>query len=214
MLCPYRLPRRQSSEAAARPLRRTPAPALAVVAIDPISVPRADRPGKPAPPAIHSDPARSCPRSPRALPAICLPVRSRTMPDVLRLALARALCRLAAVLLAVGAAAPAARGEAAKPGPKSPHPVIPGFERFFTSPKADVTAGGQLLLGELSCTSCHKADAAQEALAPRKPAPILDGVGARVRRSFLRKFLSDPHAVKPGTAMPELLAGLPERERS
>ncbi len=92
------------------------------------------------------------------------------------------------------------------------YPVVPGFERFFTDPKADPVRGGQLLLGELNCVSCHQPAATPSTLG-RKQAPVLDGVGSRVRRGFLRKFLSDPQAVKPGTTMPHLLAGLSEEQR-
>src|SRR5438105_1143757 len=90
-----------------------------------------------------------------------------------------------------------------------PHAAVPGFERFFADAKADAAAGGQLLLGELNCTSCHRADVAQAALFLPRQAPTLDGVGGRVKRSFLRRFLGDPHAVKPGTAMPDVFAGVP-----
>jgi mono/diheme cytochrome c family protein len=93
------------------------------------------------------------------------------------------------------------------------YPIIPGFERFYTVPAADKVQGGQLLLGELGCTSCHRADSIREALLLRKQAPVLDGVGSRLRHGFLEKFLRDPQAIKPGTAMPNLLVGLPEKER-
>jgi mono/diheme cytochrome c family protein len=89
------------------------------------------------------------------------------------------------------------------------HPVVPGFERFHTGEKADAARGGQLLLGELNCTSCHQtADAVS-----RKQAPILDNVSLRIRAGHLRKFLRDPQAVKPGTTMPNLFAHDPEREQ-
>ena len=32
-------------------------------------------------------------------------------------------------------------------------PIVPGFQRFFSDDKADKAQGGQLLLGELNCTS-------------------------------------------------------------
>ncbi len=88
------------------------------------------------------------------------------------------------------------------------HPIVPGFERFYTDAGADPIKGGRLLLGELNCTSCHQAEAAM----PRKQAPILDGVGSRLRRSYLRKFLRDPKAIKPGTTMPNLFAAAPKAE--
>ncbi len=94
-----------------------------------------------------------------------------------------------------------------------PAPVIPGFARFHAAGKPDDVEGGRLLLGELNCVSCHKPEPNQEAHLPRKNAPILDGVGGRVRRSYLRKFLTDPAGTKPGTTMPHVLAGMPESER-
>lgn len=92
-------------------------------------------------------------------------------------------------------------------------PVVPGFERFHRDAKTNAAAGGRLLLGELNCTSCHIADAALEKSLRKKQAPVLDGVGTRVSLDYLRKFLADPHAVKPGTTMPRLFAGLPDSER-
>jgi mono/diheme cytochrome c family protein len=55
--------------------------------------------------------------------------------------------------------------------------------------------------------SCHQA----EGMA-KKQAPILDGVASRVRVSHLRKYIADPQAVKPGTTMPALFAGDPDRD--
>ena len=90
------------------------------------------------------------------------------------------------------------------------HPVVPGFERFYTGEKADAGRGGQLLLGELNCVSCHQTT---ERSIARRQAPILDHVAARVRVGYLRKYLNDPQAVKPGGAMPNVFAADPEREQ-
>ncbi|MGH7170439.1 MAG: c-type cytochrome, partial [Gemmataceae bacterium] len=100
------------------------------------------------------------------------------------------------------------------------HPIVPGFERFHSG-GTEAVKGGRLLLGELNCISCHKPEGGQEAsgvasasrVLQRKQAPILDHVGARVRRSYLRKFLRDPKAIKPGTTMPNLFAAVPQAER-
>jgi mono/diheme cytochrome c family protein len=89
------------------------------------------------------------------------------------------------------------------------HPIVPGFERFYTGVKADAARGGQLLLVELNCVSCHQADTS---LAPRQ-APVLDFVATRTRIGYLRKFLRDPSGVKPGTTMPSLFAGDPARDQ-
>src|ERR1700722_469906 len=89
------------------------------------------------------------------------------------------------------------------------HPVVVGFERFYANAKGDAAHGGQLLLGELNCVSCHAAGAASA----HKQAPILDDVATRVRISYLRKFLTDPQTVKPGTTMPKVMADDPQREQ-
>jgi mono/diheme cytochrome c family protein len=86
-------------------------------------------------------------------------------------------------------------------------PIVPGFERFHSGPDADPAKGGALLLGELNCVSCHTADGRVG-----KPAPILDGIGARARVGHLRKYIADPHAVKPGTTMPALFADDPDKD--
>ncbi len=91
--------------------------------------------------------------------------------------------------------------------------MIPGFERFHAVSKTDLAAGGQLLLSELNCLSCHRwQDEKSLVPAPRK-APVLDGVAGRVKIGYLRKFLSDPHAVKAGALMPQMFAGLAEKEK-
>ncbi len=101
---------------------------------------------------------------------------------------------------------------AAGPGVASAPPVVPGFERFFAGPKADAARGGALLMGELGCVNCHRAEGPAAARLATKRGPVLDGVGSRVRRSFLRKFLTNPAAARPGTTMPQLLAGLSNQE--
>ncbi|WP_435018772.1 PA14 domain-containing protein [Tundrisphaera sp. TA3] len=92
-------------------------------------------------------------------------------------------------------------------------PVVAGYERFHTgsAPGPGPVAAGRLLLGELNCTSCHQGPGADAA--GRKQAPILDRVGSRVRVEHLRQFLAAPHATRPGTTMPDLVAGLPEPGR-
>ncbi len=92
-------------------------------------------------------------------------------------------------------------------------PRVIGFERFYAA-KGDAVAAGQLLLGELNCTSCHQADASLASVIQKKQAPVLDTVGTRVKPQYLLKFLADPQATKPGTTMPNVLAGVPEGERA
>ncbi|HEV3143877.1 MAG TPA: c-type cytochrome [Gemmataceae bacterium] len=83
------------------------------------------------------------------------------------------------------------------------HPIVAGFERMQAAEKQDAVASGQLLLSELNCTSCHQIT---DATIGRKQAPNLDNVGSRVHVAWLRKYLHDPQAAKPGTTMPNLFA--------
>lgn len=92
-------------------------------------------------------------------------------------------------------------------------PFLPGFERFHANTSAVPADGGRLLLGELNCTACHQAEGAQAAGILPKQSPVLDDVGKRVQPEFLLSFLANPHAVKPGTTMPDLMSGLPAAER-
>jgi fibro-slime domain-containing protein len=97
------------------------------------------------------------------------------------------------------------------------HAIVPGFDRFYSAKEtaeAELVRGGLLLLGELNCTSCHKTDdAATLAQISNKQAPLLGDVGARVSPEWIAKFLSDPQAIKAGSTMPHLLAGLKPEER-
>ncbi len=93
-------------------------------------------------------------------------------------------------------------------------PRVLGFDRAYAASDANRVSAGQLLLGELSCTSCHAAtgDAAKQI--ERKAAPVLDTLATRVKPEYLRLFLNDPQATKPGTTMPNVLAGKSEAERA
>jgi len=112
------------------------------------------------------------------------------------------LCKFAAVVL-TASALPVTSFAAA--------PRVIGYERVHGN-SGDALAAGNLLLGELNCTSCHAADASLATHVQKKQAPVLDTVGSRVRPEYLLKFLADPQATKPGTTMPHVLAQLPENE--
>src|SRR5262245_3930666 len=92
-------------------------------------------------------------------------------------------------------------------------PRVLGYERFYSNSEGDTVAAGELLLGELNCTSCHAADRSLSQRIDRKAAPVLDTVCTRVQPQYLLKFLSDPQTTKPGTTMPNVLAGVPDAER-
>lgn len=103
------------------------------------------------------------------------------------------------------------------------HPRVPGFERFYApaavpddedAPKLDPVTGGRLLLGELNCTSCHAVSGDVKNVISTKQAPILDDIGSRARIDWLREFVGKPHATKPGTTMPDVIASLPAGEQA
>lgn len=92
-------------------------------------------------------------------------------------------------------------------------PIVPTFHRFHGAGEEPV-AGGELLLGELNCTSCHAAEKSALSVINPKQAPILDTIGSRVRPEYFAKFLSNPLAAKPGTTMPDVFAGWSEADRA
>ncbi|MBI1373807.1 MAG: c-type cytochrome [Phycisphaera sp.] len=83
-------------------------------------------------------------------------------------------------------------------------PVVPGYEQLKASGKSDAVMRGELLISELNCLSCHTASDAVAARIGTKPAPDLSNAGARLTPQYLRKYLTDPHGVKPGATMPDI----------
>lgn len=106
----------------------------------------------------------------------------------------------AAAVVLVWAAAALPAGAAAADGAE---PVVPGFYRLRDEAK-DVNPAelGQLLIGELNCTLCHKADDAKRIEA--KGGPDLSSIGARATPGWIKAYVADPHAVKPGATMPDI----------
>jgi cytochrome c2 len=86
-------------------------------------------------------------------------------------------------------------------------PRIAGFERFFAQGEPNAL-GGHALISELGCTACHSHGESNS-----KQAPILDVVGNRIRPDHLLAFIREPHTTKPGSTMPDLLAGQSDAER-
>ena len=95
--------------------------------------------------------------------------------------------------------------------PGSAGPAVPGYERLQGTAEGAAQAG-QVLLGELNCLSCHE-EQGDSGFVGAKEAPDLSAVGARVTPNYLRRFLSEPHAAKPGTTMPDVFHGVDPRER-
>ncbi len=91
--------------------------------------------------------------------------------------------------------------------------VVVGFERFYKGNEAKAD-GGELLISELGCVSCHQVDDELFAGIGRSQAPLLESVGSRLNPEYLEKFVSDPSSVQPGTRMPGLFVQWPQEERS
>ena len=89
-------------------------------------------------------------------------------------------------------------------------PIIPGLTRTADGDYAGQP--GNALLTELSCTACH-APVLNETLQPKK-GPVLTGLFHRIQPAWATAFISDPHQVKPGTTMPDVLGKLPESQRA
>ncbi|CAN5465797.1 hypothetical protein BH23VER1_BH23VER1_09060 [soil metagenome] len=86
-------------------------------------------------------------------------------------------------------------------------PLLPSLASSNLEPELR----GLVLIEELNCVACHQSAAP---LAGRsKTAPRLSGVGSRVNSTYLEAFIRDPHAIKPGTTMPDVLGHLPGEER-
>lgn len=121
---------------------------------------------------------------------------------------------LALVALLTGAASSRAqsRGGAAPEAKSNPdasvaHPVLGGLESHAALPPR---LAGNVLISELSCAACHASVSA--AMAP-KAGPDLSEAGSRMDPLHVQRFLANPSAIKPGTTMPDVLAGLPAAER-
>ena len=93
-------------------------------------------------------------------------------------------------------------------------PAVPGFVRPSIKttnrrpPRGAIFCKERSIACNATCPSNRTASSSHSS-----PAPILDGVGQALERSYLRKFLSDPQAVKPGTTMPNLFAGMDEGDK-
>ncbi len=90
-------------------------------------------------------------------------------------------------------------------------PFVAGFERFGRHGEIDLLTAGRLLLRELSCTSCHQSE---DAHLRAKGGPSLEGVSLRLNRIWVEKYIAEPHSIKPGTTMPDVLGSRPANERA
>lgn len=90
-------------------------------------------------------------------------------------------------------------------------PLVPADVRFHRD-RVSIEAG-QILLSELNCVACHHVDQPPVFGMASKQAPVLDHVAQRVKLDYLATYIADPVGTKPGSTMPNVLAGLPDEER-
>ncbi len=90
-------------------------------------------------------------------------------------------------------------------------PLVSGFERFGRHDEISEQLAGALLISELNCVGCHASS--DDWLQPKR-GPRLGGAGNRLEQDWLRRYLAEPHELKPRTTMPHVLASLPADERS
>ncbi|HEX8916184.1 MAG TPA: PA14 domain-containing protein, partial [Humisphaera sp.] len=102
-------------------------------------------------------------------------------------------------------------GPAAAALPGAVPPVVPGHARLAEA-KADAQTRGELLLGELNCLSCHKAE--QNARVLPRPAPDLSAIGSRATPQWIRGYVEAPHTMKPGTPMPDVFHASEARSKA
>jgi mono/diheme cytochrome c family protein len=94
-------------------------------------------------------------------------------------------------------------------------PMVPGYENLATGDKAGSLIQGEILLAELNCLACHSPGNAEiQERFNAKTGPHLGEIGARATPQYLRKFLENPHGIKPGTTMPDMFhSSDPESKR-
>ncbi|MCA8941526.1 MAG: c-type cytochrome, partial [Planctomycetes bacterium] len=87
------------------------------------------------------------------------------------------------------------------------HPGPSGFS-VLRDGSVPVAERGELLWRELACAACH-----DDPRTATRRAPRLDDIGARVNPAWLRRFLDDPRATRPGSPMPRPAPGTVDAER-
>ena len=73
---------------------------------------------------------------------------------------------------------------------------------------------GEILIAEMNCTACHDVPEPVKTRLAARQSPKLGADGVRVSPQWLRAFLENPHAERPGTLMPDMLAALEPPQRA
>ena len=82
------------------------------------------------------------------------------------------------------------------------------------APLAPDVDEGEILLGELNCVACHTTTSEVHSRLNSRGGPKLGADGLRLSPHWLKQWLADPIANKPGTGMPHLLHALPAAQRA
>ncbi len=80
------------------------------------------------------------------------------------------------------------------------------FVQGVDSSEIDSELKGIVLIEELNCVACHRSDAGFAGRS--KVAPRLSNIGSRLNPAYVEAYIADPHQVKPGATMPDVLAHL------
>lgn len=102
-------------------------------------------------------------------------------------------------------------GNAAAADPIDPSPVVIGYERLHHLEEDSDRLAGQVLWSELSCTQCHGEDLGFGVSGKRGPSLLR--AGRALQADWISEFLQTPHAVKPGTSMPDMLGQVAPSQR-
>ena len=93
-------------------------------------------------------------------------------------------------------------------------PVPPAFLRHAGSPPLErgrSRRAARDLVADAMCVRCHNAAEVAEAPASRMPettqaGPDLEGIGSRLRRPWIERWLLDPRSLRPRARMPKVLS--------
>lgn len=87
--------------------------------------------------------------------------------------------------------------------------IIPGIQ----AARLQGVEAGIVLIQELNCFGCHSPGTGEGFKSKPRLGPDLADAGSRLELQWIRAFLEQPHQLKPGTPMPNMLQAFPVQER-
>lgn len=85
--------------------------------------------------------------------------------------------------------------------------------RSFGGGSVSAELQGLVLIKDFNCAACHPDDLAQTQVSV-KQAPDLIWSDGRLDPDYIRRFITDPAKVKPGTTMPAVISSYPKEEQA